>query len=439
DSRDGQRYRAVKIGNLTWMAQNLNFAADNSWCFGDDGSNCDKYGRLYDMDAARAACPAPWRLPDDDDWDDLTEAGGGKDAVGKKLKSKTGWDLCPQDDDEDELVGCDGNGTDELGFSAYPGGACWVVEKCGYVGILGGWWSYADRGEDRGRVLGIVSPSDGIDGDSVGKKGRFSVRCVLGKLPEDPSGDVSSEDAAAATAAVLARAAAQEAAEEAAREAMARRIADSAAAAFAMAANVPNPVPAGYRLFEMFTGDLNGDGQEDVVLIIKGTDRNKIVKCEERGESGDAGNRMVDINGRGIIIDFKEGNGYRRVLENRDCLSSEIDDHLRTYPYDIRIEKGSLFIKYGSSRFDECHYNFKYRNSDFELIGYDHHEMGGSMTVIKTVSVNYLSRKALIKERPSGTGKFTETWKSFAGPVPPKLRDETYIGCFDALSKLGID
>ena len=101
--------RTVEIGGLTWMAENLNRATSNSWCYGDDTSNCAKYGRLYTWDAAMSACPSGWRLPTHTDWDNLVTAAGGSSVAGSKLKSTSGWNS-------------NGNGTNEFGFLALPGG-----------------------------------------------------------------------------------------------------------------------------------------------------------------------------------------------------------------------------------------------------------------------------------------------------------------------------
>ena len=123
DSRDGQTYRTVTIGNQTWMAQNLNYETEDSYCYDDKPANCATYGRLYVWEAALDACPSGWHLPSKEEFEVLlTAVGGIQDAednwhwndAGKKLKSVKGW--------YDEN-GKSGNGSDVFGFSALSTGA----------------------------------------------------------------------------------------------------------------------------------------------------------------------------------------------------------------------------------------------------------------------------------------------------------------------------
>ena len=120
DSRDGKVYKKVKIGSQTWMAQNLNYAAEGSKCYGNNAGNCDKYGRLYDWNTAKKACPAGWHLATDAEWTALENYAGGRLTAGTKLMSSAGW----------KGLGGNGIGTDNYGFSALPGG-----------GENGRWWS----------------------------------------------------------------------------------------------------------------------------------------------------------------------------------------------------------------------------------------------------------------------------------------------------------
>ena len=114
DDRDGQTYKTVKIADQTWMAENLNYETDSSFCYKDSAEYCEKYGRLYTWDAVVDVCPDGWHLPSKVEWETLITAVGGQATAGKMLKSTSG-----------------GKGTDAFGFSALPAG--YRVKGGGYL------------------------------------------------------------------------------------------------------------------------------------------------------------------------------------------------------------------------------------------------------------------------------------------------------------------
>ena len=145
DDRDKQRYAYVVIevraGSFmpgyirqqTWMAENLNYNSEGSKCYGNLNSNCENYGRLYNWQTAKTACPSGWHLPTIDEWKTMIEntVGGGINFEDTKLKAKSGW----YDN---------GNGTDDYGFSALPGGYGHPNGGFDDVGNAGYWWSASE-------------------------------------------------------------------------------------------------------------------------------------------------------------------------------------------------------------------------------------------------------------------------------------------------------
>lgn len=82
DPRDGKRYRTLRIGNQTWMLDNLDFDTNEGcWCYDNDSSKCVKYGRLYTWDAAKKASPPGWHLPSKQEWEMLLKDLGGQNEV----------------------------------------------------------------------------------------------------------------------------------------------------------------------------------------------------------------------------------------------------------------------------------------------------------------------------------------------------------------------
>ena len=170
DTRDNKTYKWVKIGTQTWMAENLNYAAEGSKCYGNSEANCGKYGRLYNWSTARTVCPSGWHLPSDGEWNTLTNDVGGSNTAGTKLKATTGWN-----NRSDERSG---NGTDDYGFSALPGGFGYSGGSFFNVGTSGLWWSATGNDSDSAYYRAMSYGYSNVRRDIDLKSGLFSVRCV---------------------------------------------------------------------------------------------------------------------------------------------------------------------------------------------------------------------------------------------------------------------
>ena len=199
DTRDGQTYRTVKIGELVWMAENLNYKVEDSYCYNDEDGNCDKYGRLYTWNAAVAACPSGWHLPTSYEYRMLIDAVGGERMAVKTLASTKGWQG-------------DANGSDVYTFTMLPGGFSDSGPSYQGEGEVATFWSFGapspteyiehiravEAGYDDLIFTGAVDFFFVADGDVITdlliEEDGASVRCVEGELMDYIKFSSSSEE-----------------------------------------------------------------------------------------------------------------------------------------------------------------------------------------------------------------------------------------------------
>ncbi len=169
DLRDNHKYKWVKIDDQVWMAENLAFLpkvnppadgdSNNPYYYvydykGNDvnaAKSTENYkilGVLYNWQAALEVCPKGWHLPSDKEWLQLAEYINddkgpfitneydfydsypfiGWESEGKYLKATDYWNN-------------NGNGTDDFGFSALPGGIRYTDGYFHFIGDEGYWLS----------------------------------------------------------------------------------------------------------------------------------------------------------------------------------------------------------------------------------------------------------------------------------------------------------
>ena len=181
----------VKFGTQIWAVANLNVttfrngdsipqaktnkewvAAGESgkpaWCYyNNDPATGLKYGKLYNWYAVndpRELAPVGWTVPSDADWAKLINFFGGPGAAGNKMKSTSRWID-------------DNNGTNETGFTGFPGG--YRVENGTFVnmGSIGIWWSSTES-NSRSAVDHYLAQSNSLGSSTSPKQRGESVRCI---------------------------------------------------------------------------------------------------------------------------------------------------------------------------------------------------------------------------------------------------------------------
>jgi len=203
DSRDGNHYDAVKIGNQTWMADNLKYLPSVNgpgtgstsvpfyYVYGYNGTVVNEakasgvynaYGVLYNWPAAMAGstssnnnpsgvqgvCPVGWHLPSGNEWSELMTYLGGELIAGGKLKESgtIHWNSP------------NAAATNETGFTALPGGLRGESGTFLDIGGYGYWWTCTAYDAVDARSLNLRLDNGLLDTDLDTKSVGFSVRCL---------------------------------------------------------------------------------------------------------------------------------------------------------------------------------------------------------------------------------------------------------------------
>jgi len=169
DFRDGKTYKWVKIGEQTWMAENLNCKIrTGSLCYDNKSSNCDKYGRLYTWETAMKVCPKGWHLPKDSEWTTLINyLGDDNNADGKLKESGTNHWREPNS-----------SSTNSSGFTVLPGGYYLTRVIFGDLGYRGYFWTASVFEVSFPHICVFIDQSNYVDRVLSSTDYFFSVRCV---------------------------------------------------------------------------------------------------------------------------------------------------------------------------------------------------------------------------------------------------------------------
>ena len=198
DSRDDNVYKWVKIGNQTWMAENLAYLPSvspsrkgsgfsaNYYVYGYEGTdvlkaqvqqNYSTYGVLYNWVAARTACPAGWHLPNDKEWKALETRLGMErydaDITGWRETASIGRALVP-----DTVWHKKRKARNRTGFLVIMGGYRTPFTGFQYLGTTAVFWTASSGGPEIAWSRTLGTGEAGVSRITDDRSHGFSVRCL---------------------------------------------------------------------------------------------------------------------------------------------------------------------------------------------------------------------------------------------------------------------
>ena len=173
---DGNKYKIVQLGSMTWMAENLRVTRDSdgnpldSYCYMDKDSKCTQFGSLYPWEEALKASPSGWRLPTAQDWKELEIELGMDPDVAEEF----GW---RGTDQGSQLKEGGSSGFDAM-LSGYKDGTVLYDGRYFDIGYLGGFWTATEFDTIKAVARFVYVAYDDVYQGSYDKTAALSVRCI---------------------------------------------------------------------------------------------------------------------------------------------------------------------------------------------------------------------------------------------------------------------
>lgn len=167
-------------------------------------------------------------------------------------------------------------------------------------------------------------------------------------------------------------------------------------------------VPTGWKLETQATGDLNGDGAEDIALVLLDQDSNNVLKID---------GTTFDSNPRILVVALADGQrGYRLAASNHTLISRPDNRNQDDKLVGIKILKGTLrvalqnFMTMGGWTVNNYTYTFRLRKGTFNLIGYERTDTARNTGEVETLSVNYATVRYSTEKGNIENNKTTIRW-----------------------------
>ncbi len=158
--------------------------------------------------------------------------------------------------------------------------------------------------------------------------------------------------------------------------------------------------PEGWALEVQAAGDLDGDGDADVVGVVRGQDPSLLL------ENDGLGSAQLDTNPRILFVAFRQPDGSYRLgqqdaaLIPRHVLPTMEDafgegDGLEVKGRSIRVRLRALMNAGGWDSFTVV-YTLRWQNGRLEMIGYDRMDINRGSGAVSEVSINYSTGRVKI-------------------------------------------